>query len=1469
MGEPDLPVDYPGWLQWTPTGPARLEHIGPLLCEFLALHPGRPLLIQSPWVHLHPADAEALVRVANALGNATVLSVLSNADPGMNPFAGLDTSVCVQAEGGKHAALLRRTAGLVRLLGSGKLHCLDHWPHHLLYFSPAAIKLLAEPAITAKQAREHLLRAAGQILVSDSLFALSTGHTLDHGPALQAHEQLRPAPWGDLSALLQDWLAKDITPATRPFNTLRPGHNATLHITHSWGGGVAQWVESFIATGTNRATGVGIELEEAGNDFPRSNFQLRSEGPQSGLGAGQRLCLYSGNELGAPIASWWLSPVIQSVTTGHPHYGEILAWICRRHGIGRIIVSSLVGHSLDALRTSLPTIQVLHDFFPGWPLLGVHPGPFLELPREIRLQQALQHHELLPEFRDHDASAWSRLTSDWRAVVLENAVKLIAPSQSVVDLTRKLDTRWEDTAIEVVHHGLAPLEPGQTITPRARPDGKLRIVIPGSIHAGKGQSLLLEALPELSQVAQIYLLGAGPHGAAFYGHAGVNVILQYQRGDLPRLLQAIGPDVAALLSIVPETFSYTLSEMRQLGIPVIATRVGSLAERIEDGRDGLLIEPSAQALVAKVQELALHRQVLDHIRAQLATAEHFTTAAMVKRYDELCPAQQAEQFLTASASLEKIQQAALAEQNARQSMVQTRLDRQLGELQAEVEQRTEWAMERDRTLQKTQQDNRVWVAALEESIHHEQAAHGMTAESLRQLREQYAAVLQSSSWKITKPLRASRRVLANLKQTRAWNPRRWPLLMSQVVRTVSTQGLGGAVSRLQVSPQNRVKPASRLEHTIEPIGDPEPPGSVPRAQKPTVSIVIPVYNKWEYTAACLRSMANTSNAASFEIIVVDDGSKDETPERLQGIVGLEFIRNKSNLGFVGSCNNGAAAAKGSYIVFLNNDTQVLDGWLDALLQTFQQFPDTGLAGARLVYPDGSLQEAGGMVFQDGSGWNYGRGDNADRPDYSFTREVDYCSGACVMLPAALLRQLGGFDQRYAPAYYEDTDLAFQVRAAGFKVRVQAAATIIHHEGITAGTNTGSGTKRYQEINRKKFLERWRTGLASYPKPISDPGNAAEVRRARDHRLRGRVLVIDAYTPEPDQDSGSLRLCYLFDCFRQLGYGVSFFADNRGYAGRYSSSLQHAGVEVLYNPWIASLQDFFQQRGGDFDFIMISRHYVAVNYISLIQKYCPRAKFIFDTVDLHYLREQRLAELENSLPLQRVAAQTRRSELAVIGQADATLVVSTAEKEVLALDAPDARVHVLSNIHPVSGRRRDFAARKDIFFVGGFQHPPNIDAVQWFTTSVWPLVLQQLPDIKFHLIGSKAPEKIRALNGNGVVFHGFVPDLEPWLDGCRLAVAPLRYGAGVKGKVNLSMSHGQPVVATPMAAEGLFASDGVDLLIAQTAEEFAAAVIRLYSDEPLWDRLSTAGLENVRAHFSIERARENLALVLSELTKPAV
>jgi GT2 family glycosyltransferase/glycosyltransferase involved in cell wall biosynthesis len=1420
-----------------------------------------------------------------------VLTALSNAAEEFNPFAGIEKGPDLDP------ATAQR---LVALLGSGGLHEAPAWPAHLALLNAAAVKALAMEGLEAGSVAAHLRRQGGRLWVADDLFVTAPGRPLYEQRPLEANERRRPPAWGRLNQALDEWLRSDPGSLAVDWPPSRP---VTLHVSHSWGGGVARWVETFIA-----------------NDPDGLNFQLRSEGPEPGEGAGQRLSLYLGNKTDAAVARWWLQAPIRSTAAGHEQYRLIIREIGQRFGIGRVIVSSLVGHSLDVLDSGLPTIQVLHDFYPAWPLLGVHPGPYLEPDADGGcLERALGEHALLPDLSDQDAAAWADLARTWRKTAVRTNTRVVAPSRSVATMLGRLDPAWADVPIEIVPHGLPPMPVRRPVGPREREDGRLRLVVPGRVQQGKGRDLLLSALPGLTPFAQVYLVGAGKEGEAFFGQSGVDVILQYRNEDLPEILASIGPHAAALLSVVPETFSYTLSEMHRLDVPVLATKVGSFAERIDDGMTGWLIEPAAEALVATVKRLFEDRAGIDRVRRRLAELEHADATAMVGTYGRLCPvARPAPRDPVESGHIAHSLDIARAESLAFEGMELARRLRRLNvavtDLQKEVEKRTEWAEERQRVLEEEQKERERHVTSLnaqldqrfaelqaardafawaqsaqeeaENALRENQRLLAENRELLEQTRvsleqtqlaleqrlRQYTElkathdwVLGSTSWRVTRPFRVLRRMMANFMRAQVWNPARWPLLLSQLVRTLRTQGLQGALQRSQVSPLPHLapEPFAAAERVAE-VGSTDGPESFPAVSAPDVSIIVPVFNQWEFSAACLRSLAETSNRATFEVIVVDDQSSDETASRLAEIRGLVTVRNEENLGFIGSCNAGAGLARGRYLVMLNNDTQVLDGWLDALLQTFERYPDTGLAGARLVYPDGRLQEAGGIIFNDGSGWNYGRNDNPDKPEYQFVREVDYCSGACIMLKTEVFRQLNGFDAHYSPAYYEDTDLAFRVRQLGLKVRVQPRATIVHHEGISSGTDIASGIKRYQAHNSRKFLERWRQELAGYPAPLSGPGDTAGLRAARDHRLKGRILVIDAYTPEPDQDSGSVRLTYLLRCMQDLGYGVTFFAENRGHAGAYTTSLQQAGIEVIYHPWLESLHEFFRERGGDFDFVFVSRHYVAMNFISLIERYCPRARFIFDTVDLHYLRESRLAELENSLPLKRVAAQTRRSELAVIEAADATLVVSSVEKSVLETDAPDARVHVISNIHEVVGSRKPWAERKDIFFVGGYQHPPNVDAAIWFVNSIWPLVRERLPEIEFHLIGSKAPDKVSALHGNGVHFHGFVKSLEPWMDGCRLAVAPLRYGAGVKGKVNMSMSRGQPVVATPMAVEGMFVTSGKEVLVAESEQEFADAIVRLYQDEQLWERLSDGGIENVQQYFSVETARRSLQNLLKEL-----
>ncbi|KGM53076.1 glycosyl transferase [Lysobacter concretionis Ko07 = DSM 16239] len=679
-------------------------------------------------------------------------------------------------------------------------------------------------------------------------------------------------------------------------------------------------------------------------------------------------------------------------------------------------------------------------------------------------------------------------------------------------------------------------------------------------------------------------------------------------------------------------------------------------------------------------------------------------------------------------------------------------------------------------------------------------------------------------------------------------------LIQRGLTSLRTRGVQASWRRL-IKHFRRV-PGSQRASLYLPEAEPFAPFAVPASGAPRASIVIPVYNQFTHTLGCLRALAAHPPHAAIEIIVVDDGSSDETEAALSQVTGLRYHRRAGNGGFIAACNDGAALARGEFVVFLNNDTLPQPGWLDALLATFEQHPDTGLVGAQLLYPDGRLQEAGGLVFADGSGWNYGRFESPDAPPHAFVRDADYCSGAAIAIPRALFMQLGGFDTRYAPAYYEDTDLAFSVRAAGLTVRYQPESRVVHLEGATSGTDITQGPKAYQARNQSIFADKWRDALAGRPSVGSCADTAALSRYPR------KVLLIDALTPRPDRDSGSLRLVNLMRMLREEGAHVVFLPADRRHGGADTRALQQLGVEVWYAPFAARLPVWLREHGSRFDTVLVCRHYVMREMLPLLRRHAPQARIVFDTVDLHYLRERRGAELADDPALTRAAGRTRALELDVIARSDATLVVSEIELELLSQDAPQARVDVLSNLHRLGGEGLPFEQRRDLMFVGGFRHPPNVDAVCWFVEAVWPLLRAREPSLQFHCIGGDVTAEVGALAAQpGVIVHGHVPDLTPWLAGVRLSVAPLRYGAGVKGKVNQPMAHGQPVVATTCAIEGMHLRPGLDVLVADDAAGFAEAVLRGYHDAALWQQLADNGRANVERHFSLDAGRAVVRRVL--------
>lgn len=630
----------------------------------------------------------------------------------------------------------------------------------------------------------------------------------------------------------------------------------------------------------------------------------------------------------------------------------------------------------------------------------------------------------------------------------------------------------------------------------------------------------------------------------------------------------------------------------------------------------------------------------------------------------------------------------------------------------------------------------------------------------------------------------------------------------------------------------------------------------PPIPKPDVSIIIPAYNQLRFTLACIHSILSDQSRYSYEIIVADDCSSDDTAKVFaSGIQHVLHSRPPSNLGFLRNCNHAAKMAKGQHIVLLNNDTYVLPGWLNQLIEPLEKDDNIGLVGSKLVFADGRLQESGGFVFADGSGWNYGRFGDPRDPRYCYLRDSDYVSGAVLAMKMSLWQSLGGFDERYEMAYYEDTDLAFRVREAGQRVVVQPLSQVIHFEGISSGTDITAGVKRYQVVNKETFYERWKPTLASHG--MADP-NQLPVHRNK----QGTILVVDARTPMPDRDSGSMDTYQYLRILKSFGYEVVFVPQNLVEIERYTAMLQTLGVQTLYAPYWMSMQQVFEAWGPRLSHVLLYRAPVANEVYDLARSHAPQAKLIFDTVDLHFLRLEREAELEGSDAKRTAALDMRTIELDLVQKADATIVLSQFELELLRKLTPTAKLFEIPIVREVPKlSNRSFDDRQDILFVGGFEHQPNVDAVQWFVAEVMTKLQQQGFDGKLIVVGSKMPAHIKALEREGVEMRGFVEDLEALFSEVRLSVAPLRYGAGLKGKVISSLSYGVPVVATPAAVEGGGFEDGLNVSVAETADEMAFAITQIYSKTNLWTEQSNAGRKLFLEKFTCEAVSVKLKVLL--------
>lgn len=628
-----------------------------------------------------------------------------------------------------------------------------------------------------------------------------------------------------------------------------------------------------------------------------------------------------------------------------------------------------------------------------------------------------------------------------------------------------------------------------------------------------------------------------------------------------------------------------------------------------------------------------------------------------------------------------------------------------------------------------------------------------------------------------------------------------------------------------------------------------------RGVKPIVSIIVPVYNNIEFTKKCLNSLAQQTSRYGFEVIIADDLSTDTTEEVVRKFPRVKYIRNSENLGFLLSCNGAAKQVKTKYTVLLNNDTEVLAGWLDNLIEPLERDNTIGLVGSKLMYPDGTLQEAGGIVFSDGNAWNYGKNADPSESEYNYVREVDYVSGASIAFRSAEFKKLGGFDTTFAPAYYEDTDLAMQMRAQGLKVIYNPFSSIIHYEGKSMGTDVGSGLKAYQKVNKEKFYAKWRTVLKK-----DHCASPADLLLARERNVKKHILVCDIHVPFPDRDAGSVRMHAIVTCLRELGHQVTFWPDTHCPIDAYTKDLQAQGVEVMYGG--IAFEDFIAQRATLYDDVILSRPIVAPRYLPLVRYYSPQTKVIFDTVDLHYIRLSRQAETENNPELAEQAMKWQTIEFGLMEQSDITLVVSEFEKSELKKEVPNVQVSVISLIHELKTEPgKNFSKRKGIMFIGSYNHMPNKDGLIWFAQKVWPQVTKALPQAVLTIIGSNMPQDIFGKKIANIEIKGFVEDPTEYFVTSKVCIAPLRFGAGIKGKILQAIEYGLPVVTTQVGAEGMFLQDGKSGMIAKTETEFADKIIELYSNKKLWEAISISSQKVLTEHFSRDVAKKELAKIV--------
>ncbi|QOL82598.1 glycosyltransferase [Pseudooceanicola spongiae] len=617
---------------------------------------------------------------------------------------------------------------------------------------------------------------------------------------------------------------------------------------------------------------------------------------------------------------------------------------------------------------------------------------------------------------------------------------------------------------------------------------------------------------------------------------------------------------------------------------------------------------------------------------------------------------------------------------------------------------------------------------------------------------------------------------------------------------------------------------------------------------PKVSIALILYNQAELTFHCLQSLHRNAGVP-IEIILLDNGSSDDTGALLDRLDGVTILRNGENLHFLRGVNRAAQEAHGEHFLLLNNDARVLPGTIPSAVARLEEDESIGAVGGPIVLLDGSLQEAGSIIFNNGSCLGYGRGRDPGDSEFRFRRDVDYCSGAFLMMRRAVWEELGGFDEAFAPAYYEETDLCMRIREGGRRVVYDPDVKIVHFE--FGSSSTSEAALALQRRNVDIFRTKHAMALAKGHLPVS----AAPIRARQRHEGIPRLLVIDDRVPMPHLGSGFPRAARMLNDIGAAGWSVTLYSTAVPF---FSCETAYQVIprttELLVGGPILPMVDFLRDRIGCYDAILVSRPHNMVRFRQAVAQVpgWERVPVLYDAEAIFAERDAALAQLGGGKDFDYQTA--LRDELALAEGTQTVFSVSQAEAAIFGAHGNDD-VRVLGHAMKPRPLGAGPEGRRNMLFVGALDddNSPNTDSLIWFINTIMPRIDAELgTDWSLDVAGRSGARDLRGLASDRVRILGKVDDLDPLYAQSRLFIAPTRYAAGIPMKVHEATSVGLPTVATDLLTQQLGWTHGQELLSAADADAFAACCVQLYRDDALWSRLRAGGLAAIERDCDPER-----------------